>query len=108
VLVMGVPLQEVVRESTENAAKAIGRTELGHIGVGAEADVAVLRVDKGSFRYADGSRGTLAGDRRITCELTVRHGAVVWDWNARTGTDYRKMSKDYGIRSVDKIIRPEK
>jgi dihydroorotase len=108
VLVMGVPLKEVIRESTDSAANAIGRTELGHIGVGAEADVAVLRVDKGAFRYADGSRGTLAGDRRITCELTLRHGAVVWDWNARTGTDYRKMSKDYGIRSVDKIIRPEK
>ena len=33
---------------------------------------------------------------------------VVWDWNARVGTDYRKMSSDYGIREVDKIILPPK
>ena len=38
----------------------------------------------------------------------MKGGAVVWDWNARTGTDYRKMPKDYGVRPVDKIIRPQK
>ena len=108
VLVMGVPLKDVIRQSTDAPAKAIGRPELGHLSVGAEADVAVLRVQQGPFRYADGSRGTLEGDRRITCELTLKEGAVVWDWNARTGTDYRKMPNDYGVRPVDKIIRPQK
>jgi dihydroorotase len=106
VLVMGVPLQEVIRESTVNAANAIQHPELGHLGVGAIADLAVLRVVQGSFRYADGSRATFEGDRRLMCEMTLKGGAVVWDWNARTGTDYRKMSKDYGIRQVDKIILP--
>jgi dihydroorotase len=105
-LAMGVPLQEVIRQSTANPAKAIQRPELGHLGVGAEADVAVLRVMQGSFRYADASRGTLGGDRRLICEMTLKGGSVVWDWNARTGTDYRKLSKDYGIRPVDKIILP--
>jgi dihydroorotase len=108
ILVMGVPLQEVIRESTVNPAKAIQHPELGHLSVGAEADIAVLRVMQGSFRYADGSRATFEGDRRLMCELTLKGGRVVWDWNARTGTDYRKMSKDYGIRSVDKIILPPK
>jgi dihydroorotase len=108
ILVMGVPLQDVVRQSTANPAKAIQHPELGHLGVGAEADIAVLRVLQGPFRYADGSRGTLEGDRRLTCELTLKGGRVVWDWNARTGTDYRKMSKTYGARPVDKIILPPK
>jgi dihydroorotase len=108
ILVMGAPLQEVVRRSTVTAAQAIRHPELGHLGVGADADVAVLRVLQGAFRYADGSRGTFDGDRRLVCELTVKGGQVVWDWNARVGTDYRKMSKDYGIRSVDKIILPPK
>ena len=44
----------------------------------------------------------------MTCELTLKDGRVVWDWNARTGTDYRKMSKTYGARPVDKIILPAK
>jgi dihydroorotase len=106
ILVMGVPLKEVIRQSTMNPAKAIDHPELGHLGVGAEADVAVLRVLQGTFRYADGSRGTIDGDRRLTCEMTLKAGRVVWDWNARAGTDYRKLPKDYGIRPVDKIILP--
>ena len=32
----------------------------------------------------------------------------MWDWNARTGTDYRKMTSDYGIRDVDKIVLPRR
>ena len=108
ILVMGVPLQEVVRQSTVHAAAAIRHPELGHLSVGAEADVAVLRLLQGSFRYADGSRGTLDGDRRLMCEMTVKGGQVAWDWNARVGTDYRKMTKDYGTRPVDKIILPPK
>jgi dihydroorotase len=105
-LAMGVPLQEVIRQSTANPAKAIGRNELGHLSVGAEADIAVLRVLQGSFGYADASRGTIHGDQRLLCEMTLKGGTVAWDWNARLGTDYRKLEKDYGIRPVDKIILP--
>jgi dihydroorotase len=106
ILVMGVPLEEVIRQSTANPATAIQHPELGHLAVGADADIAVLRVLKGQFRYADGARGTIEGDRRLTCEMTLKGGRVEWDWNARTGTDYRKLSNDYGIRPVDTIIRP--
>jgi dihydroorotase len=108
ILVMGVPLKEVIRQSTVNPAKVIQRPDLGHLGVGAEADIAVLRVVQGPFRYMDGSRGTLEGDRRLMCEMTLKGGNVVWDWNARTGADFRTLSKDYGIRPVDKIILPPK
>jgi dihydroorotase len=108
ILVLGVPLQEVIRQSTANPAKAIQHPELGHLGVGAQADIAVLRVLQGQFRYADGARGTVEGDRRLTCEMTLKGGRVVWDWNARTGTEYTKLPTDYGIRPVDRIIVPPK
>jgi dihydroorotase len=107
-LVMGVPLNDVVRQSTVNPARMIQHPELGHLSPGAEADIAVLRVMEGRFGYADGSRGTISGDRRLMCEMTLKAGGVVWDWNARIGTDYRKMGNDYGIRDVDKIILPPK
>ncbi len=106
ILVLGVPLKEVIRQSTKNPADAIRRPELGHLSVGAEADIAVLRLALGSFRYMDGSRGTLDGDRRLQCEMTLKGGRVVWDWNARSGVDYRTLPNDYGIRPVDKIILP--
>jgi predicted amidohydrolase len=34
----------------------IRHPELGHLSLGAEADIAVLRVMEGRFGYADGSR----------------------------------------------------
>jgi hypothetical protein len=40
--------------------------------------------------------------------MTLKGGGVVWDWNARMGTDYRTLGKDYGIRAVDKVILPPK
>jgi dihydroorotase len=106
VLVMGVPLREVIRQSTDAPARAIKRPELGHLSVGAEADVAVLRVLEGRFGYADGGRGRIGGDRRLLAELTLKGGRVVWDWNARTGTDYRELPPDYGVRAVDKVVLP--
>ena len=49
---------------------------------------------EGQFGYADGARGTITGDRRLTVRADAAGGRVVWDWNARTGTDYRKMPAD--------------
>jgi dihydroorotase len=105
-LVTGMPLREVIRASTETPARSIKRPELGHLSVGADADVAVLNVLEGTFGYADGARGVISGDRRLICELTLRAGRVVWDWNARTGRDYREMPPTYGVRDVDRIIVP--
>lgn len=105
-LVTGMPLQAVVRASTDTPARVIKRPELGHLSVGAEADIAVLRVLDGRFGYADGARGTITGDKRLLCELTLRAGRVVWDWNARAGRDYREMSATYGVRDVDHVIVP--
>src|SRR5918993_5647211 len=50
-LVAGMPLTEVIRASTDTPATTIKRRELGHLSVGAEADVAVLRVLEGTFGY---------------------------------------------------------
>jgi dihydroorotase len=105
-LVAGMPLQAVIRASTDTPARVIQRPELGHLSVGAEADVAVLRVLEGDFGYADGARGSLKADRRMIAELTLREGRVVWDWNARAGRDYRQLPATYGVRDVDRVIVP--
>lgn len=106
-LAMGMPLAAVIKASTWNPAQMIHRPELGHLTVGADADVAVWNLMQGAFGYADASSGRLTGKRRLFCELTLRAGRVSWDWNARVGTDYKKLPPDYGVRKgVDKIIRP--
>ena len=65
ILALGVPLPEVIRESTTNPATEIGHPELGQIAVGSVADIAVLRVDHGNFGYADLAGGKVDGTERI-------------------------------------------
>ncbi|MBI4902110.1 MAG: amidohydrolase/deacetylase family metallohydrolase [Acidobacteria bacterium] len=90
ILNLGTSLEAVIRMSTWNPAKEIKRTELGHLSVGAEADVAVLKVEQGNFGFIDSSGGRFDGKQRIVAELTLRKGLVVWDLNGRASLDWRK------------------
>ena len=105
-LVMGMPLADVVRLSTVEPARVIGRPEHGTLAVGAAADVAVLRLDQGRYGYMDSFDGRLTADRRLLCELTLKDGEVVWDWNARSGTDYRELPPTCGIRAQEELVMP--
>jgi dihydroorotase len=78
---MGMPLQEVIRSNTAKAAAVIKRSDLGHLGAGAEADIAVLNLRRGTFGFIDVGGGKLPGDQKLECELTVKGGQVVWDLN---------------------------
>ena len=79
-LALGMPLDEIIRRTTWNAARAIRQDALGHLSVGASADVAVWRIEKGTFGFVDGPGMRLSGTQK-TCELTVREGKVVYDLN---------------------------
>jgi len=78
-LAMGMSLHDVIRTSTVGAAKAIRRPDLGTLSVGAEADVALLRVLPGRFSYTDCGRARMEGEGKLECALTLRAGKVVWD-----------------------------
>lgn len=85
ILALGVPLKDIIRMSTVAPAKQIRRPELGHLTVGAVADVAILRLVEGDFGYLDGADFRLSGKQRLDCELTIREGQVAWDLNGRAG-----------------------
>jgi len=97
-LAMGVPLAEVIRESTTNPAAEIKRPQLGQIAAGAEADIAVLRLEKGRFGFLDVKGGRIEGAERLGCEMTLRAGKIVWDFNGRAGTPWRDAKIDYPTR----------
>lgn len=78
---MGMPLQDVIKANTSKAAEVIKRPDLGHLGVGAEADLAVLNLRKGKFGFIDIAGGKLLGDQKLECELTLKGGQVMWDLN---------------------------
>jgi dihydroorotase len=86
---LGSSLDEVIRMSTCNPAKEIKRPQLGNLNVGAEADIAVIRIDRGSFGFGDSAGASNAGNRLIICEMTLRKGAVVWDLNGRASQTWK-------------------
>lgn len=105
-VVMGMPLVDVIRASTSNPANEIGHPELGHLTVGAVADVAVLDLLEGNFGYRDAQNGKLEGKQRLVCEMTLKDGRVVWDWNSRFAEDYRTMDPTAGVRNPEGLIMP--
>jgi dihydroorotase len=94
-LALGMPLDQVIRANTWNAAKAIKQEHLGNLSVGSVADIAVLRLDKGKFGFADQAGARLEGTERLACELTLRDGKVVYDLNARTGENWEALPPNY-------------
>jgi dihydroorotase len=78
---MGLSIQDVILRSTWNPANVINRKELGHLSVGAVADVAVFNLRKGEFGFIDTKNVKLKGTQKLEAELTIRAGKVVWDLN---------------------------
>ncbi len=106
-MALGMPLKDVITASTWNPAKEIQREELGNLSVGAPADVAVFRVEKGDFGFADHYGARLKAKQKLQCEVTLRDGRVVWDLNALTREDWDKLPAKYaaqGNPSWDGII----
>jgi dihydroorotase len=94
-LALGQPLAEVVRWSTWNPAREIKQDGLGHLSVGAGADVAVLRLERGAFGFVDSFGARQRGTERLVCELTLRDGKVVYDLNGMARPDWDTLPKDY-------------
>ena len=95
-LAMGLPLDDVIARSTWNPAREIKQDGLGHLSVGALADVAVLRVERGRFGLVDMYGGRMDSTQRLMCELTVRDGKVVYDLNGLSRPDWRTLPANYG------------
>jgi dihydroorotase len=88
ILSLGSPIAEVIRMSTWAPAQEIQHKELGNLDVGAEADVAVLRIEKGKFGLMDSAGARRPGTERVRCELTLRKGQVMWDMEGRATQDW--------------------
>ena len=106
-LAIGMPLKEVIARSTWTPAQTIAHPELGNLSTGSVADVAVFRLVDGDWAFRDEKGGTVHGKQRFIPEMTLKDGGIVWDWNSRSGTDYRKMPPGYGIREgSDVLVKP--
>ena len=95
VLNMGVSLQDVIEKSTINPAREIGHPELGHLSVGACADVAVFDLRRGQFGFVDCGRAKLSGDRKLECLMTIRDGEIVYDLGGLSAPEWTQAPAEY-------------
>lgn len=86
---IGLTLNEVIAMSTWNPAQIIKKTELGHLSAGALADVALFSVDKGTFGFVDVGGNKVTGDKKLTCQMTLLDGKVVWDLNGLSAAPFK-------------------
>ena len=98
---MGQSLPAVIAESTWHPAREIHRETLGNLSVGSPADLAILRLERGAFGFIDSYGAKLNGTRRLTCELTVKDGLVVFDLNGLSRDDWTKLDRNYKAQGAD-------
>ena len=74
-LALKLPLDHVVAMATCNARKIFGLpADLGHLGVGAVADVSVLNDERGRFVLSDNEGTQVVADRLLTPAFCLRNG----------------------------------
>ncbi|MBN9025974.1 MAG: amidohydrolase/deacetylase family metallohydrolase [Rhizobiales bacterium] len=71
---LGMPLGEVIAASTLNAARALGRPELGTLKPGNPGDASILSIREGSFPLEDSRGGIIAAKERIVADGVVVAG----------------------------------
>jgi dihydroorotase len=106
---MGMTIEEVIIRATWNPARQIKREDLGHLSVGAPADVAVLRLAKGTYGFVDVNGARMQGTQKLEGELTTSDGKVVWDLNGISRNDWKALGRydAQGDPRWDGIVRPE-
>jgi dihydroorotase len=77
---LGMTLREAIEKSTVRPAQLISKfPEIGTLGEGRVADIAVFRLRRGVFGFTDSGRRRMIGTKRLEAVLTVRDGKVVFD-----------------------------
>lgn len=80
-LKLGMDLPAVIKASTWSPAQAIKREELGHLSVGAIADISILGMRKGKFGFYDLAGYKMESNEKLECEMTIIGGKIVYDLN---------------------------
>jgi len=87
---MGIDLDEIIKSTTWNPAQYIKRTDLGHLSVGAEADITLLNLREGDFGFIDTQGKRMKGNNLLECEMTIKAGKIVYDLNGLASNDWEK------------------
>jgi dihydroorotase len=96
-LCLGLPLGDVIKCSTVNAAMAVKRPELGTLKPGSAGDATILAVKEGQFDYVDVVGEHMTGDRRIVSEGVVLAGR--W-WHPQRSEKFARLDGTAGGKAA--------
>ena len=75
---LGMGLNDVIRAVTYEPARVLGNnTEIGTLRTCSYADVAVLELEKGEFKFEDGEGEIIIGNRRFVNNRTILRGKIL-------------------------------
>lgn len=57
--------------------------------------MAVLRLERGDFGFIDSFGARLRGGQKLTCEMTMRDGKIVYELNGLSRPDWTTLPKNY-------------
>ena len=78
---LGLSLDEVIRLSTESAARILGLGDrLGTLRVGAEGEATVMQLQEGRFTFTDTVGVSVEARQKLAPVHTVRAGRVYRPW----------------------------
>nr|MBI1229186.1 amidohydrolase/deacetylase family metallohydrolase [Cytophagales bacterium] len=89
-MAMGMTMEAVLTQASWKTAQALKREDLGHLSIGAEADIAVFRLRQGDFGFVDSAGQRIKGNKLLEAELTIRAGRIVYDLNGLSASSYQK------------------
>ena len=90
-MALGMPLDEAIRRSTMEPARVIKKLpEIGTLGEGRAADIAVLAAREGVFALKDSWGKKRLATKKLENVLTIRAGKLVWDAEGRGFPEWTK------------------
>lgn len=75
---LGMDIEEIIRATTWTPAQVIGREkEMGNLKQGRRADIAILEIREGKFKFYDCLGEEMIGEKRISCVLAIKDGRIL-------------------------------
>ena len=80
---LGMPIYEIIKSCTLNASSAINRPEIGKLEIGSVANISILKIEQGNFKFFDVTNQKLTGKEKIIAKGVVLNGEL-WHFNEET------------------------
>ncbi len=105
-----MPAERVLRMATRGSAQLLGQPEIGHLSIGAAADVVLFRLDRIDFAGAmhDPASAILFCGGGVRADMTIVNGIILVAEGRLVDTDEERLFHRANEIAADMVARAEK